>query len=578
MKTRTGWRIHRHAAALLVAAQAYVVAPTHLVTLLRADDSDRSSLVITVTDADSARGMPCRITVVDDRGLPATLSIRPTSKLAARTGVVYTPDGQAKIWVPPGHYTVYASRGFEFGVSQATLTLVDGKAGTVGLAIRREVPTDGLIACDTHVHTFTHSGHGDATVEERALTLAGEGIELPIATDHDHLTDDLAAAADRMGVRAYFTPVVGDEVTTQAGHFNAFPLPADRPAPSNRSTDWAEIFRSIRSAPGERVVVLNHPRDLHGNFRPFAPEHFNPVTGEHKHGMNGIDAIEVINSGAMQSDPMAPVRDWMALLNHGERITAVGSSDSHDVARHIVGQGRTYITGRDEAPARIDTESATHNLRAGQALVSLGLLARITVDDRFQPADLATGLGERFRVKVVVLGPSWTGLDRIDLFANGVSIAEERFPVEMRPGVKFIYTKEIPRPRHDVSLVAVATGPAVTASYWPIERPYQPSSPLCTPRVMAITNPVYIDGDKDGSWTSPLVYASAVVRRTGTDPVTLIPALSTYDESVDVQAAGLCQTAGRDVSHGDFLDQLAEASQAVQRGFARFTATLTTMP
>ena len=117
------------------------------------------------------------------------------------------------------------------------------------LAIRREVPTDGLIACDTHVHTFTHSGHGDAKVEERAITLAGEGIELPIATDHDHLTDDLAAAAERMGVRAYFTPVVGDEVTTRVGHFNAFPLPTDRPVPSNRVTNWAEILRGIRTAP-----------------------------------------------------------------------------------------------------------------------------------------------------------------------------------------------------------------------------------------------------------------------------------------------------------------------------------------
>ena len=440
------------------------------------------------------------------------------------------------------------------------------------------MPTDGLIACDTHVHTFTHSGHGDATVEERALTLAGEGVELPIATDHDHLTDDLAAAADRMGVRAYFTPVVGDEVTTRVGHFNAFPLPTDRPAPSNQSTDWAEILRGIRSAPGERIVVLNHPRDLHGNFRPFDPEHFNPVTGEHERGVKGVDALEVINSGAMQSDPMLPVRDWMALLNRGERLTAVGSSDSHDVARHIVGQGRTYITGRDDDPARIDADSAARNLRAGQALVSLGLLAKITVDDRFQPGDLATGSGERLRVKVVVLGPSWTGVDRIELFANGRAVGAERFPTEMRPGEKFIYTKEIPRPRHDVSLVAVASGPGVTAPYWPIERPYQPTSQPFTPRVMAITNPVYIDGDNDGAWTSPRAYASAVVGREGADPAKLLPALAAYDEAVAAQAAGLCQSTGHDVRRGEYPARLAEAHESVRQGFARFAATLPEAP
>ena len=430
MRYRTGRRIPRIVAALLLLAQAQVSAQVPLAPPPGSKQAGRSSLTVEVTDTDSARAIPCRVTVVDERGSLAPLSVDPSAKLAVRPGVVYTPDGRAEIKLSPGRYTVYSSRGFEFGVDQATITLVDGGAGKVRLAIRREVPTEGLVACDTHVHTFTHSGHGDATVEERALTLAGEGIELPIATDHDHLTDDLAAAAGRMGVSAYFTPVVGDEVTTRVGHFNAFPLPTDRPAPSNQATDWAEVLRGIRSAPGERIVVLNHPRDLHGKFRPFDPAHFNPVTGKHMRGTIDVDAIEVVNSGAMQSDPMVPVRDWMAILDHGERPTAVGSSDSHDVARHIVGQGRTYITGRDDDPARLDANSAVRNLRAGRALVSLGLLAKIAVDDRFGPGDLARGSGERLRVKVVVLGPSWTGVDRVELFANGVRVAEDRFPPE----------------------------------------------------------------------------------------------------------------------------------------------------
>ncbi|MGP0069435.1 MAG: CehA/McbA family metallohydrolase [Isosphaeraceae bacterium] len=574
MRSRSEWKIPRIAAVLLLATQAPVSAQVSPTPPRGAKPAGGSSLSVEVTDADSARGIPCRITVVDERGALAPLSVDRSSKLAARPGVVYTPDGRAEIALPPGGYTIYASRGFEFGVDRTTVNLTDGGAGKVRLAIRREVPTDGLIACDTHVHTFTHSGHGDATVDERAVTLAGEGIELPIATDHDHLTDDLAAAAERMGVRAYFTPVVGDEVTTRVGHFNAFPLPTDRAVPGNRATDWAEILRGIRSAPGERVVVLNHPRDVHGNFRPFDPAHFNPVTGRHARGAIGVDAIEVINSGAMQSDPMLPVRDWMAILDHGERMTAVGSSDSHDVARHIVGQGRTYINGRDEDPARIDVDAAVRDLRAGRALVSLGLLAKITVDDRFGPGDLATGVSERSRVKVVVLGPSWTGVDRVELFANGLRVAEDRFPPETRPGQKFATTKELTRPRHDVYLVAVATGPGVTAPYWPIERPFQPTAPTYTPRVMAITNPVYIDGDGDGVWSSPLAYASSVVRRVGTDPDQLLPALAEYDEAVAAQAAGLCQAAGHDVRQGGFPARLARAPESVRNGFARFAATL----
>ena len=124
---------------------------------------------------------------------------------------------------------------------------------------------------------------------------------------------------------------------------------------------------------------------------------------------------------------MRVVRDWFALWNHGQEVTAVGASDSHDVNRFIVGQGRTYIACRDDDPGRIDIKEACRNLRAGRALVSLGLLARLTVDEKFQPGDLATPSGDRLRVTVTVVGPSWTRADRVELFANGVKIEEKRF-------------------------------------------------------------------------------------------------------------------------------------------------------
>ncbi len=160
------------------------------------------------------------------------------------------------------------------------------------------------------------------------------------------------------------------------------------------------------------------------------------------------------------------------------------------------------------------------------------------------------------------------------MFANGAALGGAAFPAETRPGEKYVLTKEIARPPHDLYLVAVATGPGVTAPYWPIERPYQPTSPSYTPRVMAVTNPVYIDGDRDGSWTSPRAYASAVIGRAGTDPARLIPALAGYDQAVAAQAAGLCQAAGRDVRSGEFPRRLAEAGGPVLRGFADFVATL----
>jgi hypothetical protein len=43
------------------------------------------------------------------------------------------------------------------------------------LSIRREVLVPGYVSCDTHVHTFTHSRHGDAAMEERMRQRQQEG-------------------------------------------------------------------------------------------------------------------------------------------------------------------------------------------------------------------------------------------------------------------------------------------------------------------------------------------------------------------------------------------------------------------
>lgn len=39
----------------------------------------------------------------------------------------------------------------------------------------------------------------------------------------------------------HLTPVVGNEVTTAAGHFNVFPLPAGGPPPDHRGKDWKAV-------------------------------------------------------------------------------------------------------------------------------------------------------------------------------------------------------------------------------------------------------------------------------------------------------------------------------------------------
>jgi hypothetical protein len=468
--------------------------------------------------------------------------------------------------VPAGEYTIYAGRGFEYGLDSARIQVKLGDVVTQALTLRREVPTPGYVSCDTHVHTLTYSGHGDADVDEQVVAIAGEGIELPIATEHNRQVDYHAAAV-KQGVRKHFTPVVGNEVTTAAGHFNAFPLPAGGPVPDFKVKDWKSLFAGIAGC-GARAVVLNHPRDLHLGCRPFGPERFVALTGERLDGRElAVDGMEVVNSGAQQTDPLRLLHDWFGLINRGVFLAPVGASDSHDVSRYIVGQGRTYVRCPDDRPGEIDVDAAVAAFRAGRVMVSCGLLAEITVNGKYGPGDVVPA-SEEIKVAVRVLGPSWVSADRVTLYGNGYKLREATIKGKKSPGVKWAGSWTLPRFRHDTHLVAIASGPGVTGLYWPIARPYQATSPVVERRVIGATGAVWIDSDGDGKKTSAHSYARRLL---GGDPaIKQIRALADFDEAVAVQAASLLQSRGISMLDPAIRTAARDGGAHVERGFLAF--------
>ena len=470
-----------------------VIGPIVLIDAARPEWLAGGIVSIKVTDAANGRPLPCRLTVTRPDGTLVGLAATPENEVAVRTGVVYMRQGKASLSLPAGDYEIRAGRGFEWGLAKAKVRVASGSSQDLGLSLVREVDTRGWIAVDSHIHTLTHSGHGDATLRERILTIAGEGIELAIATEHNHHAD-YGPAAEAAGLTGEFATVVGNEVTTKQGHFNCFPIDSVAPVVNHLETDWSKLLPAIRATPGVRVITLNHPRDLHSGFVPLGEAEFDASTGIHRRAADfKIDAIEVITSGAMQSDIESLYRDWFALLKRGHRISAVGSSDSHDVTRFLLGQGRTYVAAPDEDPAHVDLDRVWSSYEEGRVRVSLGLLVDLKVDGRYGIGDRVMSPGETVKVEAIVSGPSWTRADRVVLYANGEALLESKIMDPGRAGEKARVVWEIPRPGKDTFLVAIATGPGLTEAFWPIPRPYQPSSPIFEPRVLGSTHPVLID-------------------------------------------------------------------------------------
>jgi len=532
-----------------------------------------STVRVEVREAGSGKALPSRITIVQldpektNKPTPPALiqtSAESNATLAVRPGVIYTADGNAEFGLPAGRYQIFAGRGIEYSLAQTTVELVPGGKTTCQLSIERQVATENYAACDTHVHTLTHSGHGDATVAERMITLAGEGIELPIATDHNvHINHD--ELARKLGVRQFFTPVVGNEVTTRIGHFNVFPTTTRAAPPDHRLKDWGSIFDSIYRTPGIRVAILNHARDLHGGTRPFGPALYNEAIGENIEGWPmRFNGMEVINSGATQTDAKQLLLDWMMLLNRGYQVTPVGSSDSHDVARHFVGQGRTYIRCDDRDPGAINVQSAVDNFLAGRVIVSYGLIVDVKVDEKYQPGDMAPATGDTIVVSAEVQSPDWTHAETVQLFANGQLIRESLAKEVTK--VRW----EVPRPPHDQHWEVVALGPGVEGLYWKSAKAYQPTSPDWRAQVFSASGAIWIDGDGDGRKSSAYEYAVKLLANSQGDLAKLLEELQPYDAAVAAQAGAIYHTSVGSLLDDEKQQLWTKSAKATQTGFRRY--------
>lgn len=527
-------------------------------------------LVVEVVDGESKQPLPCRITITNSDGTLVATTAVSNEQQAVRTGVIYASEGKTRFRLPAGDYIIAAGRGFEYGVDFQRIKLQPRDMKKIQLKINREVDTSGYVSCDTHIHTLTHSGHGDSSMAERMLTLAGEQIEFPIATDHNKQID-YEPLSRKLKVRQYFTPVIGNEVTTKWGHFNVFPVQAEGPIPDYKLPDWDGIFDSIYETSNVKVAILNHARDIHSKYRPFDRKHHLSQTGENLDGWRlRANAMEIINSGATQTDFMQLYHDWFGMLNRGVFLTPVGCSDSHDVSRYIVGQARTYIQGEDKDPSKIDVSQTIQNFVDGKVLLSYGLFTQIKVNGKYGPGELVPA-SENLEVKLTVSGPRWVTADQISLYANGELIRREDIDdSKHQSGVKWQGTWKLKQFPHDCHLVAIATGPGVSAAYWPMAKPYQPASPEYKSHVVGSTGAVWIDADGDGKKTPAYMYAERLVNEHKEDLNALLKNLAGYDRAVSLQAASLLRAGGKSPFDPEMTKLLQDAARQVQIGFALY--------
>jgi hypothetical protein len=370
-------------------------------------------------------------------------------------------------------------------------------------------------------------------------------------------------------VDQYFTPVAGDEVTTPVGHFNVFPFSVNDTVPRYTVKTWHELSESLPSK-DSAVIILNHGRDLHNKFRPFDTARHISIAGINVDTWTlPANAMEVINSGALQHDPFQLIEDWFGLLNRGYSVTPVGASDSHDVSRYLVGQARTYIRAQDDHPSKPDISEIINNFRQGKVMVSFGLLPKVIANTKFQVGELVP-TNKQIVLDVDVQGPGWITAERVSLYANGKKIEEKKITNGSGTGTKWKGKWTVRGRKHDVFLVVIAEGNGSHLPFWPIVKPYQPVSTSWKPYTIGISGAIWIDNDGDGKPTPAFVYAKKLVESFGKDLKQLFRELRDYDEAVAIQVASLLHDKGVDLSASTVASALGVATSSTREGFSRF--------
>ena len=211
---------------------------------------------------------------------------------------------------------------------------------------------EGWIRGDLHCHTVYSDG--DSWPSEVLHAAADAGLDFLGVTDHNNVRHQRAYGPGGDGLPLV---VPGVEVTTYGGHWNAWGT--DRWWEFREPEARAVEATMREAAAAGAVVCVNHPKPLG------PPWEYADIGGFH--------AVEVWNGPWVRLNSIA-LAFWEDWLRRGERIAAVGGSDTHYLRtadpdpRHSprLGAPTTWVQAGD----RPTVASILDALREGRAFVS----------------------------------------------------------------------------------------------------------------------------------------------------------------------------------------------------------------
>lgn len=363
------------------------------------------------------------------------------------------------------------------------------------VVLERLVETRGWLSADFHLHSDP-SPDSSVSLEDRVVSLAAEGVEVAVATDHNHVTD-FGPAVRAHGLASALLSVVGVEITTVGwGHFNAFPYPLDARTPQHAGVVPWEIFADARALAPRAVIQVNHPR-MSGGIGYFSRLRMSEdLAPEAEEGFSfDFDTLELVNGFELDQPATLEknLQEWFALLDWGHTYTAVGNSDSHSLVFQWAGYPRTYVKVADDDPERVSEDEIASALLKGRAQISNGIFAEARVAGEGGPGDLVASPTGEVLLEVAAHAAPWVDVSRAEAWVNGQLLAKTTLvpPSRQRPVYGWRQLLEL---HEDAWIVVIVRG----------DRPLRETFPEAKGTPFVILNPIFVDVDGDGVFRARL--------------------------------------------------------------------------
>lgn len=466
------------------------------------DKEHLMGIVINVPDTGNLR-----FDIKDDslRNIPAKLSLFNENGELVRT--VYTASGKDTIKMEPNNYKLVISRGYEYQFVEKDIKVEAGKTTEVSEVLKRVVDTKGYLSTDTHVHA-SPSPDNTISIKDRIITVAAEGLDISITTDHEFL-NSWADGIIEAGLQDFLINYPGEEVTAGLPeHHNIYPVDPDYTINARGGyvkwfgKDISELHKMLRDR-GAPIIQINHPREYMKNIG-FDNEICAPTLNDPtKLGFSqnaslwdwDFDVWEMMNGAQnpfnSENGGVGTFDNFMCFINHGYIKTAVGASDAHNW--DLPGTPRIFFVSDTDDPIKSSKEKFIDALKKGKVIISTGGFGEILVNNTANIGDLITDTDKEVDVRVKIQALPDIDVTHFVVFVNcdSVAIINTTNPDDV---IKYDDTIKISLEK-DSSIVVAGFGNKK------LPKGFSQFNPKNIPRFF--TNPVFVDVDGNGRFDPP---------------------------------------------------------------------------